>query len=119
MARIFLCSNYALFSKGLESLLNQEPRLKIVGQDTDQETALGQIKMLQPDVVILDCSNLKYDSTSTVLRILREQERLTIIVLNLRNNVICIYRGEQRVITEVKDLVEAIQYATAHITTTR
>jgi len=45
-----------------------------------------------------------------VMRILREGVGTKVIGLNLQDNTICIYRGEQRVVKEVKDLVEAIEH---------
>jgi len=40
---------------------------------------------------------------------LREGLETKVIGLNLQDNTICIYRGEQRVVKDVKDLVEAIE----------
>ena len=47
--------------------------------------------------------------TPAVVRILREGVGTKVIGLNLQDNTICIYRGEQRVVKEVEDLVEAIE----------
>jgi hypothetical protein len=41
--------------------------------------------------------------------ILREGVGTKVIGLNLEDNTVCIYRGEQRVVKEVEDLVEAIE----------
>jgi len=41
---------------------------------------------------------------------LREGVIAKAIGLNLQDNTVCIYRGEQRVVREVKDLVQAIQH---------
>jgi hypothetical protein len=41
--------------------------------------------------------------------ILREGLETKVIGLNLQDNTMCVYRGEQRVVREVKDLVEAIE----------
>ena len=43
------------------------------------------------------------------MRILREGARTSVIGLNLQDNTMCVYHGERRVVTEVKDLVEAIE----------
>jgi len=43
------------------------------------------------------------------MRILREGVGTKVIGLNSQDNKIFIYRGEQRVVKEVKDLVEAIK----------
>ncbi len=42
---------------------------------------------------------------------LREGVGTKVIGLNLQDNTMCVYRGEQRVVKEVKDLVEADRVA--------
>ena len=103
MKRVFILSSHSLFSQGVENLLRRETGLEIVGRETDEEKAIERIKELRPDVVILDSDD------PAVIRILREQLGSKVIGLNLQDNTICIYRGEQRVVKEVKDLVEAIE----------
>ena len=109
MKRILMLSTHPLFSQGVESLLRRETGLEIVGRETDVDKAIGRIKELQPDVVILDSGDPACDLTPAVMRILREGVGTKVIGLNLQDNTICIYRGEQRVVKEVKDLVEAIE----------
>jgi len=60
-------------------------------------------------VVILNSSDPAGDHAPAVMRILREGVGAKVIGLNLQDNTMCIYRGEQRVVKEVKDLVEAIE----------
>jgi DNA-binding NarL/FixJ family response regulator len=109
MKCIFMLSTHPLFSQGVESLLRQETGLEIVGRETDVDKAVERIKELRPDVVIVDSADPASDPTSAVMRILRERVVAKAIGLNLQDNTMCIYRGEQRVVKEVKDLVEAIE----------
>jgi len=109
MKRIFMFSTHPLFSQGVESLLRQEPGVEIVGRETDVDNAIERIKELQPDVVIFDSGDLACNLTPAVMRILREGVGTKVIGLNLQDNTMCIYRGEQRVVKEVKDLMEAIE----------
>jgi DNA-binding NarL/FixJ family response regulator len=109
MKRVFILSSHPLFSQGVESLLRQEAGLDIVGREADADKALERIKEIQPDVVILECAEPTCDPTLAVMRILREGVEIKVIGLNLQDNTMCIYRGEQRVVKDVKDLVEAIE----------
>jgi DNA-binding NarL/FixJ family response regulator len=109
MRRVFILSSHALFSHGVESLLRQEPGLEIVGRETDVDRAIECIQELRPDVVIFDNNDPEVDFRPVVMRIFREGLGTKVIGLNLQDNTLCIYRGEQRVIEEVKDLVEAIE----------
>ena len=109
MKRIFMFSTHPLFSQGVESLLRRETGLEMVGREMDVDKAIGRIKELQPDVVILDSGDPACDLTPAVMRILREGVGTKVIGLNLQDNKMFICRGEQRVVKEVKDLVEAIE----------
>ena len=109
MKRIFMLSSYPLFSQAVESLLRPETELAIVGRETDVDKATERIKELQPDVVIVDSGDPTSDPTAAVMRILGLRSGIRVIGLNLQDNTICIYRGEQRIARAVEDLVEAIK----------
>jgi DNA-binding NarL/FixJ family response regulator len=47
-----------MFQHGLESLLSQQDGVDIIGRTTNPDSALEQIKTLQPDVVIIDSTKL-------------------------------------------------------------
>ena len=111
MKRIFMFSTHPLFGRGVESLLRRETGLEIVGRETDVDKAMERIKELRPDVVILDSGDPACDPTPAVMRILREGVGTKVIGLNLQDNTVCIYRGEQRVVKEVKDLLEAMEHS--------
>ncbi len=111
MMRVLILSNHPLFGQGVESLLRRETGLEIVGRDADVDKAMERIKELQPDVVILDSGDPSCTLTPAVMRILREGVETKVIGLNLQDNTICIYRGEQRVVKEVKDLLEAMEHS--------
>ena len=108
MKRVFMLSSHSLFGQGVESLLCQEAGLEIVGRETDADKAIGRIKELRPDVVIVDSGDPTCDPAPVVMRILREGG-IKIIGLDLQDNTLCIYRGEQRVVKCIEDLVEAIE----------
>ena len=109
MKRIFMLSSHPLFSQGVESLLCQKAGLEIVGREMDVEKGLERIKQLRPDVVIVDNGDPTHDPTPTVMRILRERLGTRVIGLNLQDNTVYIYRGEQRIVRAVEDLLEAIE----------
>ena len=64
----------------------------------------------QPDVVIVDSGDPGCDPTLAMTRILREGVGTKVVGLDLEDNTMCIYRGEQRVVKEARDLVEAIEH---------
>jgi len=105
VTRILIISGHLLFSSGLESLLDQETNLEIMGQEKDMKRAIDQIKELQPDVVILDSDN----SVTQVTPILHASPGVKVITLSLQNNDLYVYQTKQRVAMETEDLIEAIK----------
>jgi len=110
--RVFILSSHPLFGQGVESLLRRETGVDIAGRETDVDTAIERIKELRPDVVILDSADPACDPTPAVMRILKEGLGTKVIGLNLQDNTLCIYRGEQRVVKSIEDLVQAIEQST-------
>jgi len=88
--------------------------LGLIGEDlVNRWHDVGRIKELQPDVVVLDIGDPGCDPTLAVVCVLREELGTKVIGLNLEDNTICTYRGEQRVVREVCDLVRAIERLSA------
>ena len=110
MKRVFMFSSHPLFGQGVESLLREEAGLEIVGRETDVDKAVERIRELRPDVVVMDSGDPAGDPTPAVMRILREGLGTKLVGLNLKDNTMCIYRGEQRAVKSIEDLVEAIEY---------
>lgn len=109
MKRIFMLAGHPLFSQGLELLLRRDLGLELVGSEADIDRAIEGIRALQPDVAIIVAGDQHRDSSASVVRVLRESPRTTVIGLNLQESTISIYRGEQRVARGVEDLVAAIE----------
>lgn len=108
MKRVFMLSNQLLFSRGVENLLCQQANVEIVGHEADATQAIERIRELKPDVVILDSKDLASSPSTTVALILRETPTAKVIALNLENDRICVYRGEQRAAQSIDDLREVI-----------
>ena len=108
MTRVLLVSKYPLFGRGIQSLLCHKPDIEIIGQ-VEPAQAIEQIKDLEPDVVITDSNNVTQDPNSVVAFILRTRCPPKLIVLNLEDNSLHIYHGEERTAKGVDDLVAAIR----------
>jgi DNA-binding NarL/FixJ family response regulator len=106
--RIFMLSSQPLFSQGVESLLAERGGLEIVGRETDAAKALACIRKSRPDVVIADSRDIASAPFSIVACLLKEDEHVKILVLNLEDQTVRVYRGEMREALNVDDLVDAI-----------
>lgn len=109
MTRLMLVSKNLLFSEGLQSLLSCQARIEIVGQEADATRAIARVKVLLPDVVIVDSEFAGDDRAALSLGILREEKRIKVIELSLSDNAIYIYRKEQRLARRLDDLLKAIE----------
>jgi DNA-binding NarL/FixJ family response regulator len=108
MKRVFMISSYSLFGEGVEALLRQECGIECVGREADVDLAMARIKELCPDVVVVDNGCPARDAAAIVTRIFQEQAETRVVGLNLQDNTICIYHGEQRTVHGIEDLKKAI-----------
>lgn len=108
MKRVFMVSGQLLFSRGVENLLCQRSGVEIVGHEADAARAIERICDLRPDAVILDSKDLASVPSTIVASILKETPGAKVIALNLENDRIHVYRGEQRTAQCVDDLLEVM-----------
>ena len=111
--RVYIISNYPMFGYGLSSLFDQELKLDVVGQESDIDQAIKQIKELQPDVVILDSDEALDDTRPSVLRILKLDLETKVIGLNLQDNRLWVYCARQAVAKSVEDFMGIVEYASS------
>jgi hypothetical protein len=109
LKRVFMLSSQPLFSQGVESLLHGREGLEFVGREADPTKAIAWIHTIKPDVVVIDSKDLASAPYSIVACLLKEVEGIRIIALNLENQTIRVYHGEQRQALSVDDLIAAIE----------
>ena len=109
MTRVFVLTRNSLFIKGIESLLGHAAGLEIVTTPEDILTLEETIQEFHPDVIIVNCDDPKDDLTSAIFCAIRQRLNLRVIGLSLRDNNISVYRGEQKQIVQVDDLLHAIE----------
>jgi hypothetical protein len=107
VCRVFIVASHPLFAQGVQSLLDGQPGLAVVGMDTADLDVIDKIRQLRPDVVVLDADS---DAQMTLLpTLLRENLGVKLVGLTLEDNRIDIYYQQQFVGTDVADLVEAVR----------
>lgn len=109
--KIFVLSDHLMFGLGLESLLNKNPHVQIVGQDRDSNQAVEKIDKLRPDIVIMDSSGTSSEQPG-LKQLLKASPEMKVIGLSLNDNDLYIYQATQTTVTSVDDLLEAIDHAT-------
>jgi DNA-binding NarL/FixJ family response regulator len=107
--RILVISDKSMFGEGLCALLAQRSDFEVMGQvaDVREGEVSAQIELLRPDILIVDCPDDE-DPAPALVRCLKNGWVQKIITVNRRDNVICVFTSERRVVEDVGNLVEAI-----------
>ena len=79
--RILIADDHRIIRDGLQGLINAEPDMEIVGEADDGQSALQQVKDLQPHVVVMDISMPGMGGVRATERIRRECPSTKVIVL--------------------------------------
>ena len=114
MLRVLLVSDYPLYSEGIESLLCHTQGLAIIARESKLQGALESIARLHPDLIIAASRYPVWDPNSIVTSLLKERIAMTVIGVNLQDNVLDICRQEQRTVAGVQDLLDVIQAVGLH-----
>ena len=107
--RVIVLSSHSLFVEGVATRLRQqlaEHEVKTV--DARQPDVLNLVIAAQPSVVILDATDAEAAQACPVGDLLKALPSLKIIRLHPQQKQIQVVTSEQRVVDEVRDLIDVI-----------
>lgn len=81
MIRVLLVDDQLLIRQGLRALLELEPDLEIVGEAENGQHAIEQVRVLQPDVVLLDIRMPVMDGVAATPLICQQSPQTKVLVL--------------------------------------
>ncbi|MHB8495634.1 MAG: response regulator [Casimicrobiaceae bacterium] len=81
--RILLAEDHALVRQGLRALLSEIPDFEVVGEAGNGREALGLIRALAPDVVLMDISMPELNGLDATAHALRQLPRLKVIIVSM------------------------------------
>jgi DNA-binding NarL/FixJ family response regulator len=82
VARVLIVDDQTLFRTGLARLLDEDPRVQVVGQAVDGADALKRVAALKPDIVLMDIKMPNLDGVETTRRILAEHPGVKVLILS-------------------------------------
>ena len=81
--RVLIADDHALFREGVRALLNAMPDIEVVGEASDGEAAITQVKNTQPDVVLMDINMPHLNGIEAMRLILNAHPNLGIIIVTM------------------------------------
>jgi len=82
VARVLIADDQTLFRRGLARLLEEDPRIALIGQATDGRDAVQKTTALSPDVVLMDLRMPGMDGAEATQQIIREHPEVKVLILS-------------------------------------
>jgi two-component system, NarL family, response regulator LiaR len=79
--RVLIADDQTLFRSGLARLLNDDPRVEVVGEAVDGDDAARQVTLLRPDVILMDIKMPNSDGVQATQRIMAENPAAKVLIL--------------------------------------
>jgi DNA-binding NarL/FixJ family response regulator len=86
VSRIVLADDHALVRSGISSLLREIPGFKVVGEASEGGAALDLIRLLQPDILLMDIAMPGLNGLETLICVKRDFPKVKVIILSGHSN---------------------------------
>ncbi len=108
--RVVILSGHSLFAEGVASRLKKHlDRLDLQVVDINEDDVLSKIVSLRPASVILDAMDAETNDAIPLTKLLKSLPEVTVIRLDPQQSQVQVVTSEERMLGEVKDLIEVIQ----------
>jgi DNA-binding NarL/FixJ family response regulator len=85
LIKILLVDDHALLRKGISLLLQEDNEIEVVGEASNGEEALEQVKALKPDIVVMDISMPKLNGIEATKQIVATSPESKVIALSIHS----------------------------------
>jgi DNA-binding NarL/FixJ family response regulator len=82
VVRVLIADDQTLFRSGLARLLEEDPRIALVGQASDGLDAVQKVSALKPDVVLMDLRMPGLDGAQATSQIIAEHPDVKVLILS-------------------------------------
>jgi DNA-binding NarL/FixJ family response regulator len=84
-SRLLIVEDHTILREGLRALLSSEPNWEVVGQASDGHEAIHAMRMVQPDLIIMDLSMPKMNGIEAIQEIKARHPNVKILILTVHN----------------------------------
>ncbi len=84
--RVFLAEDHTLVRRGFQRILEDDPRITVVGEASTGLSAIEQCAKLKPDVVVMDLSLPEVGGLEATAEILKANPQTKILILSMYSN---------------------------------
>jgi DNA-binding NarL/FixJ family response regulator len=84
--RIVIADDHPIFRRGLRMVIEADPRLKVVAEADDGESALARVVEFQPDVAVLDIDMPPPDGLAVARRLREQRSAVEVVFLTMHND---------------------------------
>jgi len=84
--RVLLAEDHTLVRQGFRRILEDDPRITVVGEASTGLAAIEQCKEIKPDVVVMDLSMPELGGLEASAEILKEDPQIKILILSMYSN---------------------------------
>src|SRR3989454_12445488 len=82
VARVLIADDETLFRTGLARLLDEDPRVEVVGQAVAGADVVKRAAALHPDVILMDLKRPNVDGVEATRRIVAEHPEIRVLILS-------------------------------------
>jgi DNA-binding NarL/FixJ family response regulator len=82
---VLLVDDHALVRRGFRRMLEDEPDMIVAGEAGDGEEAVKLVRVLKPQVVVMDCALPKLNGLDATRQILEEQPQTAVLMLSMHS----------------------------------
>ncbi len=84
--RVLLAEDHTLVRQGFRRILEDDPRITVVGEARTGLEAIEQCKELKPDVVVMDLSMPELGGLEATAEVLKANPQIKIVILSMYSN---------------------------------
>lgn len=86
VTRVLLADDHHMVREGLRSIIESEPRLRVVGEASTGEEAIQQARVLHPDVVVMDINMPRMNGIEATRRLREEMPSIAVVALSMHED---------------------------------